>query len=128
MIMGFRQTRRGQDVAALPANALPSHNHNQVGATSNAGQPDDVLYIIVEGKFFRLNPDQVKQAPIPMTPSGEAADPVDQPIVDALNALRATNAVVADLQPPGAASASCACVALNIDVFDSALQRLAKGG
>jgi hypothetical protein len=34
---------------------------------------------------------------------------------------------VADLQAPGAVAASCACVALNLDVCDGGLQRLAKG-
>jgi hypothetical protein len=121
--MGLKQIKKGKDIARLPHEQAAAP-HNKVGAAEQVGQPDDYLYIIADGKFYRLSPTEVKKNPIDMTTTPD----VDKGVVRALTSLRDTNAVVADLQAPGAVAASCACIALNIDIFDTALQTSAKGG
>jgi hypothetical protein len=81
------------------------------------------LYVITGGKFYRLSPAEVKAKGHEITDHG-----VDHEVFAALKDLQAKNAVVADL--PGenqlGQPASCICVALNLDIFDGALQAKMK--
>jgi hypothetical protein len=125
--MGLKQTKKGQDITAITRQErqpLKERGHNAVGAANGIGQKDDYLYVIADGNFYRLTPAQIKTEGNLI--HVKSATKRDRPIIDALQALQNMNAVVADLQAPGAVAASCACIALNIDVFDGHLQRLAK--
>jgi hypothetical protein len=108
--MGSKRTRDGRD------------SRNVLGAERGIGQQNDYLYVITGGKFYRLSPAEVKQHEI----DAKAPSAADAPIIKALQNLKELNCPVADLQAPGPQSASCACIALNIDVFDGELQTLSK--
>ena len=100
----------------------PADPRNAKGAASGIGQTNDYLYVISGGQFYRLAPSDVKKDAFRINVA--RPDPVDVPIINALKAMQALNCPVADLQAPEPSSASCACIALNIDVFDGALQAL----
>jgi hypothetical protein len=91
---------------------------NAKGAAQGVGEANDYLYVIAGGQFYRLSPVEVKQHPL------DLKSPRNQPIIAALKAMQSVNSPVADLQAPGPVSASCACIALNIDVFDGELHTL----
>lgn len=90
--------------------------------TGVPGSPDDYLYVIAGGEFYRLSPKEVRKHKI----TGKNKNDVD--VVKALTDLAEKNAVVADL--PGdsglGAAASCICVVLNIDIFEGSLQTKVK--
>jgi hypothetical protein len=112
MTMGSERTRDGRN------------SRNTLGAARGIGQQNDYLYVIAGGKFYRLSPSQVKNSANEM--DAKNPSPADAPIIRALQNLKDLNCPVADLQAPGPQSASCACIALNIDVFDGELQTLSK--
>jgi hypothetical protein len=120
----------------------PADPRNVKGAAAGIGQTNDYLYVISGGQFYRLAPSDIKKEAFRINTAKPA--PMDVPIIKALKAMQALNCPVADLQAPepsggsvggvsgggvgvgarGPVSASCACIALNIDVFDGALETL----
>jgi hypothetical protein len=117
----------------------PADPRNAKGAKAGIGQTNDYLYVISGGEFYRLAPSDIKKDAFRINMASPG--PGDVPIINALKAMQALNCPVADLQAPepsggsggsggsvssarGPVSASCACIALNIDVFDGALQAL----
>lgn len=100
----------------------PADERNAKGFARGVGQANDYLYVISGGQFYRLAPSDVKKDAYRINTKNPA--PADVPIISALRAMQAVNSPVADLQAPGPVSASCACIALNIDVFDGELHTL----
>ncbi len=100
----------------------PTDQRNAKGFARGVGQKNDYLYVIVGKEFYRLAPSDIKKKKNRINTKKPKL--TDLPIIAALEAMQRVNSPVADLQAPGPVSASCACIALNIDVFDGELQTL----
>lgn len=98
-----------------------SHTPGGTPAGTPPGDPNDRLYVIYGGQYYRLAAADIKVNP-PVTNTGDDVD-----VYAAIQDLAQKNSVVADLPGKGAGAAdSCICIVLNIDMFEGSLQAKAN--
>jgi hypothetical protein len=90
-------------------------------AGSAPGRPDDFLYIIVRNRFYRLSPVQVRGKAGAHEIPKQGGDAEDREVVETLTKFQEHGVMIANLSAGGAGvAASCACLALNIDLCEGA--------
>jgi hypothetical protein len=83
------------------------------------GKIDDYLYVIVDGKYYRLTKAQIVDSQNAIS----LKNGWSQKVLDTFDDLKAKNVTIANLPNPGIEPGkihpdSCTCVAVNLDTFE----------